>query len=189
MSLPLERCSWANTNPVMVEYHDTEWGVPLHDERKLFEFLILEGVQAGLSWNTVLQKRANYREVFSNFEVEKLINFTASDVDRLLLNPGIVRNRLKIEATIINAKKFIDVQREFDSFDKYIWGFVNSTPIKNNFKSLSEIPPYTLQSDVLSKDLQKRGFKFVGSTICYAFMQAIGMVNDHLSDCFRHEQV
>lgn len=170
----------------MIEYHDKEWGVPVHDDKKLFEFLILEGAQAGLTWQTVLNKRGNYRKALSGFDPAKIARYGNKDVKRLLGNPGIIRNRLKIAATILNAKKFLEIQKEFGSFDTYIWQFVNFKPIKNKFKSLSEIPPTTKESDAMSKDLLKRGFKFVGSTICYAFMQAVGMVNDHETNCFRY---
>lgn len=182
------RCGWSTvrSGALMIEYHDKEWGVPVHDDRTLFEFLILEGAQAGLTWQTVLNKRENYRKAFGNFDVQKIANYSTKDVERLLFNPGIIRNRLKITATIQNAKSFMEVQKEFGSFDKYIWQFVNFKPIQNEFKSLSEIPPTTKESDALSKDLRKREFKFVGSTICYAFMQAIGMVNDHTTNCFRY---
>jgi DNA-3-methyladenine glycosylase I len=181
-------CTWAS-NPLMIEYHDTEWGVPVHDDRILFEFLLLEGVQAGLTWQTILNKRENYRKAFSNFEPLKISRYTETDVKQLLNNHGIVRNRLKIHATIINAQKFLEIQKEFGSFDKYVWQFVGGRPIKNRFKSLSEIPPSTKESDAMSNDLKKRGFKFVGSTICYAFMQAVGMVNDHFTGCFRYHEV
>lgn len=170
----------------MIEYHDQEWGVPVHDDKKLFEFLILEGAQAGLTWQTVLNKRGNYRKALSGFDPAKIARYGNKDVKRLLDNPGIIRNRLKIAATILNAKKFLEIQKEFGSFDTYIWQLVNFKPIKNKFKSLSEIPPTTKESDAMSKDLLKRGFKFVGSTICYAFMQAVGMVNDHEMNCFRY---
>lgn len=183
-----KRCVWptVGNNPLMIEYHDTEWGVPVHNEKKLFEFLILEGAQAGLTWQTILNKRENYRKALNGFDPAKVARYGKEDVRRLLGNSGIIRNRLKIEATIINARKFLEIQKEFGSFDKYIWQFVDDTPISNRFKSLSEIPPKTDTSDAMSKDLKKRGFKFVGSTICYAFMQAIGMVNDHTTDCFRY---
>ena len=181
-----KRCAWLNDNPLMIEYHDKEWGVPVHDDKKLFEFLILEGAQAGLTWQTVLNKRGNYRKALSGFDPAKIARYGNKDVKRLLGNPGIIRNRLKIAATILNAKKFLEIQKEFGSFDIYIWQFVNFKPIKNKFKSLSEIPPTTKESDAMSKDLLKRGFKFVGSTICYAFMQAVGMVNDHEMNCFRY---
>lgn len=181
-----KRCAWLNDNPLMIEYHDKEWGVPVHDDKKLFEFLILEGAQAGLTWQTVLNKRGNYRKALSGFDPAKIARYGNKDVKRLLGNPGIIRNRLKIAATILNAKKFLEIQKEFGSFDTYIWQFVNFKPIKNKFKSLSEIPSTTKESDAMSKDLLKRGFKFVGSTICYAFMQAVGMVNDHETNCFRY---
>lgn len=183
------RCAWAGSDPLYVKYHDEEWGVPVHDDKALFEFLILEGAQAGLSWLTVLKKRENYRKAFSNFDARKIAKYTAADKKRLLANPGIIRNRLKIAATIINAQKFLETQKEFGSFDRYIWRFVGGKPVQNKFKSIREIPPRTEISDAVSRDLKKRGFKFVGSTICYAFMQAVGMVNDHLTDCFRYRQV
>jgi DNA-3-methyladenine glycosylase I len=173
-------------NPLMVEYHDKEWGVPMHNDRTLFEFLVLEGAQAGLSWQTVLNKRENYRKAFRAFEVAKIARYNNKDVQRLLRDPGIIRNRLKITATIENAKQILKIQKEFDSFDKYIWGFVGGKPIKHRFGSLSEIPATTNESDAMSKDLRKRGFRFVGPTICYAFMQAVGMVNDHTTKCFRY---
>jgi len=182
----LSRCAWATTES-SIRYHDTEWGVPVHDDRLLFEFLILEGAQAGLSWQTILNKRENYREAFANFEPEKVARFSEKKAAQLLQNPGIVRNRLKIASTITNAKAFLKVQEEFDSFDAYLWRFVDGKPIVNHRKSLKELPARTDVSDALSKDLLKRGFKFVGSTICYANMQAIGMVNDHLVTCFRHK--
>ncbi len=185
MKINRKRCEWA-INESMHEYHDKEWGSPVHDDRLLFEMLILEGAQAGLSWNTILKRRQTYKKAFDNFNVEKISNYNQKDVKRLLAEEGIIRNKLKIKATIINAKKFLDVKREFGSFDKYIWKFVNNRPIKNKFESLKEIPATTKESDVMSKDLKKRGFKFVGATICYAFMQAIGMVNDHEVNCFRH---
>ncbi len=172
----------------MMQYHDEEWGIPLHDEKKLFEFLILEGAQAGLSWQTVLNKRENYRKAFHHFEPKKIAHYTAQDVKRLLSNDGIIRNRLKINATIINAQKLLEVQKEFGSFDQYIWQFVKGKPIQNKSKSIKEVPAYTKESDAMSKDLKQRGFKFVGSTICYAFMQATGMVNDHTANCFRYKQ-
>jgi len=181
------RCKWvAEQDSLMREYHDKEWGVPVHDDKKLFEFLILEGAQAGLNWRTVLNKRENYRKAFNGFDVKKISRYGAEDVRRLLGNPGIIRNRLKIASAIENAKKFLEIQKEFGSFDSYIWQFVSNKPIRNKFKSLKEIPASTRESDAMSKDLKKRGFAFVGSTICYAFMQAVGMVNDHQTDCFRH---
>ena len=183
------RCAWADDDPLMIEYHDREWGVPVHDDRKLFEFLILEGAQAGLSWETILKKRKNYRKAFSGFEPRKISQYDTADVKRLLADKGIVRNRLKIRAAIINAQEVLKVQKEFGSFDKYIWQFVGGKPIGHKFSFLSEIPPKTKESDAMSKDLKKRGFKFVGSTICYAFMQAVGMVNDHTTGCFRYKAV
>lgn len=185
----MKRCAWTGANDLMVAYHDTEWGVPLHDDQKLFEFLVLEGMQAGLSWSTILNKRENFRAAFHNFDVARVARYTPRDVERLLKNAGIIRNRLKIEATINNAKRFIDVQNEFGSFDAYIWRFVDGRPVRNNWRSMSEIPAKTPLSDAVSKDLLKRGFKFVGSTIVYAHMQATGMVNDHTVDCFRYEEV
>ncbi len=185
----MNRCAWGSSNPLTIEYHDTEWGVPLHDEQKLFEFLVLEGMQAGLSWNTILNKRQNFRIAFHNFDPHRVARYTARDVKRLLNNPGIIRNRLKIEAAITNARRFLEVQDEFDSFDAYIWRFVDGQPIRNAFKALKEIPAKTPLSDAISKDLKQRGFKFVGSTIVYAHMQATGMVNDHTVDCFRYDEV
>lgn len=185
----MKRCAWTGANDLMMAYHDTEWGVPLHDDRLLFEFLVLEGMQAGLSWSTILNKRENFRAAFHNFDVARVARYTQRDVERLLKNAGIIRNRLKIEATINNAKRFIEVQNEFGSFDAYIWRFVDGKPIRNAWRSMSEIPPKTALSDAVSKDLLKRGFKFVGSTIVYAHMQATGMVNDHTVDCFRYEEV
>ena len=183
----MNRCSWPNTD-LDIAYHDTEWGVPVHDDRLLFELLILEGAQAGLSWSTILKKRDNYRRAFDHFDAKKISRYDARKVKSLLADAGIVRNRLKIAATIQNAKAFLAVQKECGSFDKYLWQFVGGKPVQNRRKSLKEIPPRTPESDALSKDLLKRGFKFVGSTICYAFMQAVGMVNDHTVDCFRHAQ-
>ena len=181
-----QRCGWSTNDPLYIKYHDEEWGIPVHDDRKLFEMLILEGAQAGLSWITILRKRENYRKAFNNFEAKKIAQYDSKKVKQLLQNEGIVRNRLKIAATIQNAKCFLAVQKEFGSFDKYIWQFVNGKPIINNRKTLKDIPAMTKESDVMSKDLKKRGFKFVGSTICYAFIQAVGMVNDHTTDCFRY---
>ena len=182
------RCHWAKS-PAMISYHDNEWGVPVHDDRRLFEFLILEGAQAGLSWDTVLKKRARYREVFANFDPEKVARYDARKKKALLADPGIIRNRLKIDATITNARAFLKVQNEFGSFDNYIWQFVGGKPKQNALKSHNKLPARTAQSDALSKDLQKRGFRFVGSTICYALMQATGLVNDHSTDCFRHKHL
>ena len=185
----LQRCEWANSSALYLDYHDTEWGVPVHDERTLFEFLILEGAQAGLSWSTILNKRQAYIQAFENFEPTKVASYDDSEVQALLANPGIVRNRLKIQAAIQNARSFLAVQDQFGSFDTYIWQFVDGKPIQNSWKSLQEIPATTQESDAMSKDLKKRGFTFVGSTICYAFMQAVGMVNDHIVDCFRWQEV
>lgn len=181
----MQRCGWAK-NDLAIQYHDTEWGVPIHDDRKLFEFLILEGAQAGLSWDTILRKRENYRQAFDNFDAEKIARYDEQKFAELLNNEGIIRNRLKINSTIQNAKAFLEIQNEFGSFDQYIWSFVDGKPIINHWKNLSEVPAKTDVSDRLSKDLKKRGFNFVGSTIMYAFMQATGMVNDHLISCFRY---
>jgi DNA-3-methyladenine glycosylase I len=183
------RCDWGTTSPLYIDYHDNEWGVPLHDDRKLFEFLILEGAQAGLSWETVLKKRHNYRKAFDNFDPEKISQYGNKKIEALLGNKGIIRNRLKIVSAINNAKRFLDVQKEFGSFDTYIWQFVDGRPIINRYKSIQELPAKTKVSDAMSKDLKKRGFKFVGSTICYAHMQATGMVNDHIVDCYRYKQI
>ncbi|MFO1512126.1 MAG: DNA-3-methyladenine glycosylase I [Verrucomicrobiota bacterium] len=184
----MQRCAWPKTE-LDIAYHDTEWGVPVHDDRLLFEMLILEGAQAGLSWSTILKKRENYRRAFDNFDARKIAKYDAKKVKALLADVGIVRNRLKIAATIQNAKALIEVQKEFGSFDAYVWRFVGGKPIQNRRKSFKEVPPRTPESDAMSKDLLQRGFKFVGSTICYAFMQAIGMANDHTTDCFRHRQL
>ncbi|MSU55581.1 MAG: DNA-3-methyladenine glycosylase I [Candidatus Taylorbacteria bacterium] len=178
------RCSWANGNPLMAKYHDCEWGVPVHDDRKLFEFLVLEGAQAGLSWQTVLNKRENYRKAFANFDMRKIAKFGEEESTKLLTNPGVIRNRLKIASTIENAKRFMEVQKEFGSFDVYLWQFVGGKPMENKIRSMKDIQATSKESDALSKDLKSRGFKFVGSTIMYAFMQAVGMVNDHSVDCF-----
>ena len=183
--MTVERCHWA-TNELNIPYHDEEWGVPLHDDRALFELLILEGAQAGLSWDTVLKKRARYREMFDGFDVEKVARYDKKKVRELLKDAGIIRNRLKIAATISNAQAFLKVQEEFGSFDKYIWQFVGGKPKQNAWRTHERLPAKTAESDAMSKDLQKRGFRFVGSTICYAFMQATGMVNDHLVTCFRY---
>lgn len=182
------RCGWARSE-LMQAYHDQEWGAPQHDDRVLFEFLILEGAQAGLSWETILKKRENYRKAFAGFDPKKVATFSAADEKRLLADDGIVRNRLKISSAISNAKAFLDVQREFGSFDRYIWQFVGGRPIRNSRESLKDVPAKTPESDAMSKELAKRGFRFVGSTICYAFMQAVGMVNDHEVGCFRYKQV
>jgi DNA-3-methyladenine glycosylase I len=183
-----KRCTWPGDDALMIAYHDEEWGVPLHDDRRLFEFLILEGAQAGLSWRTILHKRKNYRRAFDRFDPRKIAAYRAADVRRLLADEGIVRNRLKVASTIDNARAFLDVKKEYGSFDRYIWGFVGGKPAQNRFRSLGDIPARTDISDAMSKDLKKRGFRFVGSTICYAFMQATGMVNDHAVDCFRHHE-
>jgi DNA-3-methyladenine glycosylase I len=186
--LNIKRCEWANT-AVLIVYHDHEWGVPIHNDRVLFEFLVLEGMQAGLSWETVLKKRASYRDAFDGFDPAAIAAYTQSKVRELLANKNIIRNRLKIEAAIGNAKLFLAVQKEFGSFDKYVWRFVGSHPKQNKWKTQGDIPAQTVESEELSKDLRRHGFKFVGPTICYAFMQAVGMVNDHLVDCFRHKHV
>jgi len=187
---PKKRCTWAGTtDPLMIAYHDEEWGVPLHDDRRLFEFLVLEGAQAGLSWRTILHKRENYRRAFHHFDPAKVARYGARDVKRLLADAGIVRNRLKIESTIDNARAFLAVREEFGSFDAYIWRFVGGRPIRNAWKTMRNIPAKTAASDAISKDLKERGFRFVGSTICYAHMQATGMVNDHTVDCFRYRGV
>lgn len=183
------RCAWTGKDPLYCEYHDNEWGVPLHDDRMLFEFLILEGAQAGLSWITILRKRENYRKAFDNFDPNVMVNYTQEKVDELLQNEGIIRNKLKITSAIKNAKAFLEVQKEFGSFDKYIWSFTDGKTIQNHWASMSEVPASTPESEAMSKDLKNRGFKFVGPTICYALMQATGMVNDHTTDCFRHKEV
>jgi DNA-3-methyladenine glycosylase I len=182
------RCHWAQ-NALAVDYHDKEWGTPVHDDRTLFEFLVLEGAQAGLSWDTILQKRIHYRKAFNNFDAKKVAKYDASKQKTLLKNPGIIRNRLKIASAIRNAKAFLAVQKEFGSFDKYIWQFVGGKPKINSWRAGQPVPASTPESDAMSKDLKKRGFNFVGSTICYAFMQATGMVNDHAVECFRYSQV
>ena len=182
------RCGWAKGERY-IQYHDEEWGVPVHDDRTLFEFLILEGAQAGLSWSTILNKRENYRRAFDGFDPRRIARYDSRRVKKLLADPGIVRNTLKIASAIGNAKAFLRVQEEFGTFDRYIWQFVGGKPLMNKRKSLREVPPRTAESDAMSKDLQHRGFKFVGSTICYAFMQAVGLVNDHVVDCFRYQLV
>ena len=184
------RCWWAaNSDKLYTDYHDLEWGVPVHDDTVLFEFLILEGAQAGLSWRTILERRENYRLAFDNFDYKKIAQYTDTKAEELRNNPGIIRNKLKIRSTISNAQAFLKIQEEFGSFDDYIWGFVNKTPIQNNFKEPKDVPPQTKLSVEISKDLKKRGFKFVGPTIVYAYMQAVGMVNDHTTDCFRHSEL
>lgn len=180
------RCEWAGTDPLYVDYHDREWGVPVHDDQRLFEFLILEGAQAGLSWITILRKRENYRRAFAGFDPVRVARFDRRKVERLLKDAGIVRNRLKIESAIRNARAFLDVQEAFGSFDAYQWQFVDGRPRRNRWRTMAEIPAHTPESDALSRDLKQRGFSFVGSTICYAHMQAVGMVNDHVTSCFRH---
>lgn len=180
-----KRCPWA-TNDLAIAYHDEEWGVPVHDDHRWFEFLILEGAQAGLSWNTILKKRPRYREVFAGFDPSLVARFGEKQIAELLSDPGIVRNRLKVQSAITNARSFLDLQEEFESFDAYIWRFVSGEPIQNRFRELHHVPAKTTESDAMSKDLKRRGFNFVGSTICYAMMQATGMVNDHLLSCFRH---
>ncbi len=184
----LKRCDWALGSELEKKYHDTEWGVALHDDRKFFEFITLEGAQAGLSWATILKKRENYRRLFDNFDVEKIARYNKRKIETLLNNPGIIRNRLKVESTVSNARAFIEIQNEFGSFDDYIWRFTDGAPVVNRWKSLRDIPASTEISDRMSKQLKIRGFRFVGSTICYAFMQATGMVNDHTVDCFRYHQ-
>ncbi|MFX1378888.1 MAG: DNA-3-methyladenine glycosylase I [Promethearchaeota archaeon] len=185
----VNRCKWAGNEGEMISYHDFEWGTPIHDDQLLFEFLILEGSQAGLSWSTILKKRENYRIAFDNFDYNKIAQYSEQKIKELMDNEGIIRNRRKIEATIINAKALLNIQKEFSSFDKYLWKFVNYKQIDNKFKELSDLPSQTEQSEQMSKDLKKRGFKFVGPTICYAFMQAVGMVNDHVIDCFRYKEL
>jgi len=181
------RCAWPSEDKLMIKYHDKEWGVPLHNDRKLFEFLLLEGFQAGLSWRTILHKRYNFRKAFDNFDFNKIAKYDKRKINSLLKDAGIIRNKLKINSAVSNAKAFITVREEFGTFDKYIWRFVNGKPIKNKFKSLKELPARTELSDLISKDLKNRGFNFVGSTIVYAHMQATGMVNDHLVNCFRYK--
>jgi len=188
MSRAITRCKWAEgAGPNYIEYHDTEWGVPVRDDRVQFEFLVLEGAQAGLSWSTILNKRAGYRRLFADFDVQKVARFTARRIEKILLDPAIVRNRLKVESAVTNARAFIKVQEEFGSFSDYIWGFVDGRPIQHRFRKDSDIPARTPESDALSKDMKQRGFKFVGSTIIYAHMQATGLVNDHVTSCFRHK--
>jgi DNA-3-methyladenine glycosylase I len=188
MKEDLIRCSWAR-NPLSVRYHDEEWGTPQHEDRVLFEFLVLEGAQAGLSWDIILKKRENYRTAFDGFDPARVVLFGRRRLQRLMRNPGLVRNELKLASAVQNAKAFLKLQDEFGSFDRYIWQFVGGRPRVNSWRSLKQVPPTTPESDWMSKDLRKRGFKFVGSTICYAFMQAVGMVNDHLLSCFRHSQL
>jgi len=184
-----QRCPWVNDNTLMIEYHDNEWGKPLHDDQKLFEFLILDAFQAGLSWNTIINKRENFKKTFDNFNAEKISKYSEKDYNRLMQDAGIIRNKLKIESAIINAQKFLEVQKEFGSFNKYIWQFTNHKAINNKVKTIKDYQSKTKESDAMSKDLKEKGFKFVGSTICYAFMQASGMVNDHAVNCFRYKKL
>lgn len=187
MICTLKRCSWGTTDIIYLDYHDNEWGRPVHDDKKLFEMLILEGAQAGLSWITILKRRNGYKRAFDNFDVQKVAKYTEKKVQKLIKDPGIIRNKLKIRSAIKNAKVFIDIQTEFGSFDKYIWEFVDNNPILNKFKSIDLVPAKTELSDKISKDLKKRGMSFVGSTIIYAYMQAIGLVNDHVKGCFLYK--
>ncbi len=189
MKQELKRCAWPTGDPLMVRYHDTEWGVPCHDDKKLFEYILLDTFQAGLSWRIILHKRKNFKKAFSNFSVRAVARYGAKDVRRLMHDAGIIRNRLKIQGTVTNAKKFLEVQKEFGSFDTFIWQFVGGKPINNRLKHLSQIGSRSKESDAMSDALKKRGFKFVGSTICYAFMQGVGMVNDHTTDCFRYKEL
>ncbi len=185
----MKRCEWADRSELEQAYHDNEWGVAVHDDRRLFEFLILEGVQAGLSWSIILRKREGYRKAFDNFDVQKISQYSENELSRLLVNPEIIRNKLKINATITNARAFLQVQEQYGSFDHYIWQFTDGKTIQNSWEKMTDIPSNTPESKAMSKDLQKRGFKFVGTTICYAFMQAVGMVNDHVVGCFRYEEL
>jgi DNA-3-methyladenine glycosylase I len=189
MTKEITRCEWCAGSDIEQAYHDDEWGVPLHDDQKLFEFLILEGAQAGLSWVTVLKKRDHYRKVFNQFDPSKVAKYSDDKIEQLLLDPGIIRNRLKVTSAVSNARLFLDTQSEFGSFERYIWQFTGGKVIQNSWKSMSEIPSNSPESDVMCKDLKKRGFRFVGTTICYAFMQATGMVNDHAVDCYRHSEL
>lgn len=184
-----KRCEWCGSDPLYIAYHDAEWGIPVHNDRLLFEFLILEGAQAGLSWLTILKKRENYRKAFHAFEVERIARYTEADMTRLLADSGIVRNRLKIESVIKNARGVLDIREEYGALDSYLWRYVDGVPKQNAWGSMAELPAKTAMSEAMSKDLKKRGFNFVGPTICYAFMQAVGMVNDHTTDCFRYEGV
>jgi DNA-3-methyladenine glycosylase I len=189
MTATIKRCAWPTDDALMIAYHDEEWGVPVHDDRKLFEFMVLDAMQAGLSWRTILYKRENFRKAFANFDIAKIAKFGKRETERLLKDEGIIRNRLKIAAVISNAQLFLDVQKEFGTFDKYIWQFTDGQTLRHRFRTMRQIPPSTPESDAMSRDLKERGFKFVGSTICYAFMQAAGMVNDHTVDCFRYAQL
>ncbi|MBI2044913.1 DNA-3-methyladenine glycosylase I [Candidatus Pacearchaeota archaeon] len=185
----MKRCPWPGNNLLMIKYHDEEWGVPLHDDKKIFEFFVLDTFQAGLSWEIVLKKREGFRKAFDNFDFRKIAKYTEKDFERLRNDERIIRNRAKIRATIVNAKRFLEVKKDYGSFGKYIWQFVNNKPIKNKWKNIKELPTTSMESDAMSIDLKKRGFKFAGSTICYAFMQAAGMVNDHLTGCFRYKEI
>lgn len=185
----MKRCNWVTDNPIYREYHDIEWGVPLHDDIKLFEMIILEGAQAGLSWLTVLKRRETYRIAYDDFDPLEIAKWNSEKINLLLKNPGIIRNKLKVEAAIVNARAYLQIIDEFHSFDEFIWSFVGGQPIQNSWHEIGQIPTTTPESDAMSKELKRRGFKFVGSTICYAFMQAVGMVNDHITDCFRYEQI
>jgi len=185
----MKRCEWGNKSELYKKYHDQDWGVPLHDDTRLFEFLILEGAQAGLSWETILKKRDGYIDAFDQFDAEKISKYSDTKIETLLQHPNIIRNRLKVNSTVLNAKLFLDVQKEFGSFDTYIWQFTNGKTIQNSVSKMSDLSANTSESDAMSKDLKKRGFKFIGSTICYAFMQATGMVNDHTIDCFRYREL
>lgn len=187
--MSLNRCDWVSDDPLYIAYHDEEWGLPVHDEQRLFEFLILETFQAGLSWITILRKRENFRKAFDQFDYKKVAKYGEPKIEELLQNAGIIRNKLKVRAAVSNAQAFMEVQKEFGSFDKYIWGFVNGKPLQNGFKKMNDIPAKTEIAEALSKDLKKRGFKFVGPTVVYAHMQATGMVNDHTTDCFRYKEV
>ncbi|MHA2497268.1 MAG: DNA-3-methyladenine glycosylase I [Candidatus Hodarchaeales archaeon] len=185
----INRCEWAGSDPLMIAYHDEEWGIPVHDDTELFEFLILEGAQAGLSWTTILNRREGYRRAFADFDIPRVARFSEKDFERLIQDPGIIRNKLKVRSAINNAHRVISIQEEFGSFDQYIWEFVDSQPIQNHFKKLADIPAFTDLSATMSKSLKKRGFTFVGPTICYAYMQAVGIVNDHVTNCFRHKEI
>nr|MBN2278570.1 DNA-3-methyladenine glycosylase I [candidate division Zixibacteria bacterium] len=186
---PIRRCAWAGNDPLMVRYHDREWGVPVRDDRKLFEFLVLEGMQAGLSWSTILKKRENYRTAFDNFNPEKIARYSEAKINKLMQNEGIIRNRLKIGAIIANANAYIEICQHHGHFADYIWDFVDGRPVRNRWKTIKELPAETYLSKTMSRDLKRNGFRFVGPTICYAFMQAVGMVNDHIIDCFRYKEL
>ncbi len=187
--MPITRCQWAGASPLEQEYHDAEWGVPLHDDRKLFEFLILEGAQAGLSWSTILNKREGYRAAFDNFDALKVAAYDDNKIGQLLSNPAIVRNRLKVNAAVTNARIFMEIMQQPGGFDEWVWQFVDGKPLHNHFRKMEDVPANTPQSDLMAREMKKRGFKFVGTTICYAFMQATGMVNDHTTDCFRYREI